>query len=86
MFLNNNSVEALDYCTLQILQIIYLSLQIIYYHYRQQAPVDKVLFLRGRLAVRYTDSAVLVSSEGGYLRFWSLYANKHELGERFLCF
>ncbi|XP_064614731.1 WD repeat-containing protein on Y chromosome-like [Liolophura sinensis] len=46
----------------------------------QQAPVDKVLFLRGRLAVRYTESAVLVSSEGGYLRFWSLYTNKHELG------
>ncbi|KAK3593630.1 hypothetical protein CHS0354_025521 [Potamilus streckersoni] len=47
----------------------------------QIAPVDKVLFLKSRGAVRHSESATLVSSEGGVLRWWCLYGAKHEMGE-----
>ncbi|KAK6170880.1 hypothetical protein SNE40_019170 [Patella caerulea] len=48
----------------------------------QPAPVDKLLFLKARAAAgaRYADGAILVSSEAGVLRFWSIYGQKKEIG------
>ncbi|XP_072043758.1 LOW QUALITY PROTEIN: cilia- and flagella-associated protein 337-like [Amphiura filiformis] len=45
-----------------------------------QAPVDKVLFLQSRLSKGLNESAVLVSSEAGYLHFWSLHGRDHHKG------
>ncbi|XP_052783274.1 WD repeat-containing protein on Y chromosome-like isoform X3 [Mya arenaria] len=46
----------------------------------QTAPVDKVLFLRGRASGRNMEVATLVTSEGGYIRFWCLYGARNEMG------
>ena len=54
----------------------------IFFHLNSQlAPVDKVLFLKGRATGRNLEVATLVTSEGGYLRFWCLYGAKNEMGE-----
>ena len=47
-----------------------------------QAPVDKVLFLQSRLSKGLNESAVLVSSEGGYLHFWAICGRKYHKGIR----
>lgn len=46
----------------------------------QTAPVDKVLFLKARATGRNLEVATLVTSEGGYIRFWCLYGARHEMG------
>ncbi|XP_048248360.1 WD repeat-containing protein on Y chromosome-like isoform X1 [Haliotis rufescens] len=46
----------------------------------EPVPVDKVMFLRDRAAIRFTESAVVVSSEGGVLHWWNIYTPKSELG------
>merc|ERR1719239_875783 len=46
----------------------------------QAAPVDKLMFLRARAGVRFTESAVLVSSEAGVLRWWNIYTSQKEMG------
>ncbi|KAL5017844.1 hypothetical protein ScPMuIL_003566 [Solemya velum] len=46
----------------------------------QVAPVDKLLFLKARANVKNPDSAILVSSGGGWLQWWCLYGAKNELG------
>ncbi|ESO83983.1 hypothetical protein LOTGIDRAFT_108064, partial [Lottia gigantea] len=44
-------------------------------------PVDKLMFLRARAAAaRFDEGAILVSSEAGVLRFWSIYGQKKEIG------
>ena len=37
-----------------------------------QAPIDKIMFLKNRASSFGFDSGMLVSSEAGYLCFWSL--------------
>ena len=45
------------------------------------APVDKLLYLNARTEkYKRTEAAILVSSEGGILRFWSIYYSKHQQG------
>nr|XP_006814770.1 PREDICTED: WD repeat-containing protein 49-like [Saccoglossus kowalevskii] len=44
------------------------------------APVDKLLFLQHRVTQGQTDSAVLISSEAGYLHFWSVYGSQQDMG------
>ncbi|XP_077980125.1 cilia- and flagella-associated protein 337-like [Glandiceps talaboti] len=44
------------------------------------APVDKLLFLRHRSTQNIQDCAVLISSEAGYLHFWSIYGKQHDMG------
>ncbi|XP_041364011.1 WD repeat-containing protein on Y chromosome-like isoform X2 [Gigantopelta aegis] len=46
----------------------------------QPTPVDKLLFLRARALTRFSESAILVSSEGGTLHWWNIYSQKTELG------
>ncbi|XP_052262965.1 WD repeat-containing protein on Y chromosome-like isoform X3 [Dreissena polymorpha] len=46
----------------------------------QTAPVDKVLFLKGRATGRNMEVSSLVTSEGGYIRFWCLYGARNEMG------
>src|ERR1700733_6743534 len=46
------------------------------------APVDKLLFLLARAEARQTEAAILVSSEAGILRWWSVFGRKPELGEQ----
>ncbi|KAH9494635.1 hypothetical protein Btru_019804 [Bulinus truncatus] len=46
----------------------------------QVAPVDKLMFLKARASVRFTESAVLVSSEAGILRWWNIYTSSKEMG------
>ncbi|BFZ18007.1 hypothetical protein BsWGS_21047 [Bradybaena similaris] len=46
----------------------------------QTAPVDKLHFLKTRAAVRFTESAVLISSEAGTLRWWNIYSVNKEMG------
>jgi hypothetical protein len=48
---------------------------------RQLAPVDRLLFLRARATVKQTESAFLLSSEAGIIRWWGLYGGRKELGE-----
>ncbi|XP_038067567.1 WD repeat-containing protein on Y chromosome-like isoform X2 [Patiria miniata] len=46
-----------------------------------QAPVDKILFLKSRIINKgLTEGAVLISSEAGFLHFWSIYgfSNNHK--------
>ena len=52
--------------------------------FSQAAPVDKVLFLKGRATGRNMEVSTLVTSEGGYLRFWCLYGAKNEMGKQLL--
>ncbi|XP_022084992.1 WD repeat-containing protein on Y chromosome-like [Acanthaster planci] len=47
----------------------------------KQAPVDKILFLKSRIINKgLTEGAVLISSEAGFLHFWSIYgfSNNHK--------
>ncbi|KAJ8037373.1 WD repeat-containing protein 49 [Holothuria leucospilota] len=46
-----------------------------------QAPVEKLLFLKSRINQGLNDCAVLISSEAGYLHFWSVYDTKHYKGQ-----
>ncbi|GFO38221.1 WD repeat-containing protein on y chromosome-like isoform x1 [Plakobranchus ocellatus] len=46
----------------------------------QAAPVDKLLFLKARASIRFTESAILISSEGGVLRWWNIYSQHKEMG------
>ncbi|KAK3758931.1 hypothetical protein RRG08_016011 [Elysia crispata] len=46
----------------------------------QPAPVDKLLFLKARASIRFTESAILISSEGGVLRWWNIYSQHKEMG------
>jgi WD40 repeat protein len=46
----------------------------------QPVPVDKLLFLQARAKSKHLDSAILVSSEAGVLRWWSIYAKQPEFG------
>ncbi|XP_035828989.1 WD repeat-containing protein on Y chromosome [Aplysia californica] len=46
----------------------------------QPAPVDKLLFLKARAGIRFTESAVLISSEGGFLRWWNIYSAHKDMG------
>ncbi|XP_060573290.1 WD repeat-containing protein on Y chromosome-like isoform X4 [Ruditapes philippinarum] len=46
----------------------------------QTAPVDKVLFLKGRATGRNLEVSTLITSEGGYIRFWCLYGARNEMG------
>ena len=50
----------------------------------QQAPVDKIIFLKGRITNRgLQEGAVLISSEAGRLHFWSIYGfSKNHKGTR----
>lgn len=58
-----------------------LHLTYLLYFNRRSPPVDKLVYLETRTKVhKRTEAAILVSSEAGYLRFWSIYHNKHELG------
>lgn len=43
-------------------------------------PVDKLLFLTSRAHWKTQESAVLVSSEAGYLEFWCLYHANEPMG------
>jgi hypothetical protein len=52
----------------------------IYLNTRQPAPVDKVIFLHVRTKCKRTEAAILVSSEAGVLRWWSIFGVKKELG------
>ena len=49
---------------------------------RQQAPVDKLLFLQRRVQNQLSTSAILVSSEAGQLHFWSLYGRHRHIGAK----
>lgn len=49
--------------------------------YRLAAPVDKLLFLKRRVDSKLTEAAVLVSSQSGQLKFWSIFGNRNLLGE-----
>ena len=40
---------------------------------RQGTPVDAILFLERRANMKYSDSAILVSSQSGVLEFWSMF-------------
>lgn len=51
---------------------------------RTPAPVDKLLFLVSRAKNKQTDSAILISSEAGSLRWWSIYGKQQEMGIRSL--
>ena len=51
-----------------------------FYVFSQNAPVDKVLFLKSRATGRNLEVATLITSEGGYLRFWCLYGARNEMG------
>ncbi|XP_070580974.1 cilia- and flagella-associated protein 337-like [Ptychodera flava] len=44
------------------------------------APVDKLLFLQQRISQGQTEAAVLLSSEAGFLHFWSVYGKQHDMG------
>ncbi|XP_055876696.1 WD repeat-containing protein 49-like isoform X3 [Biomphalaria glabrata] len=46
----------------------------------QVAPVDKLMFLKARASVRFTESAVLISSEAGKLRWWNISISNKEMG------
>ncbi|XP_059147520.1 WD repeat-containing protein on Y chromosome-like [Physella acuta] len=46
----------------------------------QAAPVDKLMFLKTRAGIRFTESAVLISSEAGNLRWWNIYTSNREMG------
>ncbi|KAL4240997.1 hypothetical protein ACF0H5_001776 [Mactra antiquata] len=46
----------------------------------QTAPVDKVLFLKGRATGRNLEVSTLITSEGGHIRFWCLYGARNEMG------
>ena len=66
--------------------IVYMIIFFSYWFYlfarsSQPAPVDKVLFLKGRATGRNLEVATLVTSEGGYIRFWCLHGAKNEMGE-----
>lgn len=53
------------------------------YSYRSSSgglPVDKLLFLTSRAHWKNQESAVLVSSEAGYLEFWCLYRVNEPMG------
>ncbi|CAL1530117.1 unnamed protein product [Lymnaea stagnalis] len=43
-------------------------------------PVDKLMFLKARSSVRFTESAMLISSEAGNLRWWNIYTSHKEMG------
>ncbi|XP_064637087.1 WD repeat-containing protein on Y chromosome-like isoform X2 [Lineus longissimus] len=47
----------------------------------EPVPIDKLLFLPGRVkSAKRNDGAILISSEAGVLRFWSVYGQKHDIG------
>lgn len=48
---------------------------------RQDAPVDKLLFLNYRGQVKTNPAAILLSSEGGTARFWSLAGQERQRGK-----
>ena len=49
------------------------------YYFSGPAPVDALLFLPARTRqFKRTEAAILISSEAGYMRFWSIYT-KHRL-------
>ncbi|XP_071797033.1 cilia- and flagella-associated protein 337-like isoform X1 [Asterias amurensis] len=46
----------------------------------EQAPVDKIVFLKSRIINKgLTEGAVLISSEAGWLNFWSIYGFSQNL-------
>ncbi|XP_063312164.1 WD repeat-containing protein on Y chromosome-like [Pelobates fuscus] len=45
---------------------------------RSQPPVDKVLFLHHRATLK--DAAILISSEAGTLRWWSIFSHQSKFG------
>uniref|UniRef100_A0A8C5R5F8 EF-hand domain-containing protein n=1 Tax=Leptobrachium leishanense TaxID=445787 RepID=A0A8C5R5F8_9ANUR len=47
-------------------------------HNRPNPPVDKVLFLHHRASLK--DAAILISSEAGTLRWWSVFAHQKTFG------
>lgn len=47
---------------------------------REPAPIDKLLFLQARINARTPESAILVSSEGGLLKWWSVFGTQSLLG------
>lgn len=49
------------------------------------APVDKLMFLLARAEARQTEAAILVSSEAGILRWWSVFGRNPELGHFNAC-
>ncbi len=46
------------------------------------APVDALLFLKSRSDLKHTMTAVLISSEAGYLHWWSISGPRYHTGKQ----